>query len=105
MKLDHVPVGEDVIAIHLLPVEARRAPDARVLDALGHFLVNREGQGVYRGAPLQHERPLEIGLLPGLLRVDPDPIERAEEKRTKVLEPGSMLGGYGMKGNPARDGL
>ena len=80
MQLDHVAVGEPVVAVHLLAVEASVAPpDARELEAGGQVLVD-EGREVRHGRPLrQHEGPAGVDLVAGLLRVDADAAQLAEE--------------------------
>ena len=64
VQLHHVSIRERVVAIHLLPGEARRAPDARVLETLGDVLAHRDREIVDRGAAPQDERALRSGFFP-----------------------------------------
>src|SRR5437867_8996830 len=104
MQLGHVAVGKHVIPVDLLAVEAGGPPYPRVLDPIPELLVDGERQRPNRGAAFQDEGFLEVGLLPRLLRVDPDTRQALEERGPKILETGAVLGGDGVKRNPGWDG-
>jgi len=87
VKLHDVLIREDVVAVHLLAVELRVAPDPRELEALGDLLVDVHGEVVDCRALREDERPREVGLFPRLLGIDADSIQLPEQDLAQDVEP------------------
>src|SRR5207249_4251022 len=86
VELDHVAVGNGMVAPDVLSVEGRFAPDTRVLERLREVLVH-EPRDVLDGlAAVQDERTVPVGWTARRLRVDARDVEMAEQPRTDVSE-------------------
>ena len=86
MELDHVAVGHGMLAPDVLSVEARFAPDPRVLERLHEVLVH-EARDILDGlAPVHDERTVPVGRTTRRLRVDARDVEMPEQPSTDLSE-------------------
>src|SRR5215510_7480362 len=75
-----------MLASDVLSVEARFAPDTRVLERLHEVLVH-EARDILDGlAPVQDERTVPVGLTARRLRVDARDVEMPEQPATDLSE-------------------
>ena len=90
VKFHHVAVRKDVVAVHLLAVEAGLAPEAGVLEPVGHVLVDQEGQ-VERGDGLAELRALLFMELKRIRIYTKQPGHKPDMGRPFILPQGATV--------------
>jgi ABC transporter len=98
VELDHVAVGNGMLAPDVLSVQARFAPDTRVLERVHEVLVH-EARDIFDGlAPVQDERTVPVGRTTRRLRVDARDVEMPEQPSTDLSEAEPRRGRDGERG-------
>ena len=86
MQLHHITVLNDVLRAHVLPVESRVTPHARVAQRARDITMNMPGHIAYGLAVAQRERAMSVGCMPRHLRVDPYDAQVPEQPRPDLAQ-------------------
>ena len=86
MELDHVPVGHQVVASHVLATKSRCSQHPRVLERAGEVLVHEPRDVVDGLPPPQCERPVAVRRTARRLRIDPHDAEVRDQPGANLPE-------------------